>query len=354
MLVFKVLNGGFYKIAFFILITLLTYFLYFSHSLLTARAQFTEYVEIPQVEVKKCRADGPKDVECRCKRDECRLSVFETANFLECIGRQDLFVDPLCLMNEAFEAVGDAYDSAIENYSYICIPGQTTPSFRLGMEEGTPQEDTFKKFTSSNVYEDLRSGGAELRQDNNNSLVYLDLFAVYDNRAAIPRGSVCKKDPESGIAYWYYPSYLDVMTGSPPSDPGSSLGSINLVGIGGACSDVLFSSVDLYGAPVSGTQTFFGCLPNSLNGLVAFVVRLVTGLAIVITLIIIVFNLIQIITNSTNANVVSVAQKKMYGAVITLIAILLTLTVLNIIGIQIIGFGTGGTGGSIFKLFTGG
>lgn len=265
-----------------------------------------------------------KDVACRCKKNQCRLSS------LRAIDGKD--------------KVGVPVYTSVKKSGYVCIDGVEkldSNTFRLGQ----PGEDqVLSQFTLSNVYKELKAGGASLRDDvDPKNSVYVDIFADDVNRVSIPKGSFCKLDPQSGVAYWYYPGYFDVI-GLNPS------GNSRIYGPGGLCENVLFSSRDLFGQQITGTQTFFGCLPNSPNGLVAFIVRLITGLAVFITFLIIIINLLQIISNSTNPDIVAQSQKKMQGAIITLIGILFALTILNIIGIQIIGLDAGG----IFSIFTGG
>lgn len=294
-------------------------------------ATITRAQSTPELQVYQCNVSiGPntdvvEDVQCRCPKNKCRLSMRGSYG----VGTQTSF--------------------------YACINGSHTidgNTFRLGQEDNNSQiKETYHLFKDSNVYKATNSGGEALKSDS--SIVYIDTFAQDVNRVSIPRGSVCKLDPDSGIAYWYYPTYFEVLQGKKAEEIDVT-GVPNIFGAGGTCENVLFSSYDLYGNSVSGTKTFFGCLPNSTNGLVAFIVRLITGLSIVITLIIIAINLIQIISNSANSDVVSESQKKMTSAVITLVIILLTLTILNIIGIQIIGLGSDGAGGSIFRFFTGG
>ncbi len=275
-----------------------------------------------------------KDVACRCKKNQCRLSSLRAID--EVVPVYPVHIGPV--------HIGSVYYISSKKSGYVCIDGVEkldSNTFRLGQ----PGEDqVLSQFTVSNVYKELKAGGASLRDDvDPKNSVYVDIFADDVNRVSIPKGSFCKLDPQSGVAYWYYPGYFDVI-GLNPS------GNSRIYGPGGLCENVLFSSRDLFGQQITGTQTFFGCLPNSPNGLVAFIVRLITGLAVFITFLIIIINLLQIISNSTNPDIVAQSQKKMQGAIIALIGILFALTILNIIGIQIIGLDAGG----IFSIFTGG
>ncbi|BDQ05081.1 MAG: hypothetical protein KatS3mg084_0599 [Candidatus Dojkabacteria bacterium] len=294
--------------------------------------------------VNPCKPTGTQsnDVACRCKKNQCRLSSMNAdVLYVNSSNLSAADFDPNLI---ADGTVSETTALVVSMPGYVCIDGVEkldANTFRLG-EEGNNQ--VLSNFTISNVYETLETGSASLRADlDPKNSVYVDVFADDVNRSSIPKGSFCKLDPQSGVAYWYYPGYFSVI-GLNPS------GNSEIFGPGGLCENVLFSSRDLFGQQITGTQTFFGCLPNSPNGLVAFIVRLITGLAVIITFLIILINLLQIISNSTNPDIVARAQKKMTSAIITLVVILFTITILNIIGIQIIGLDAGG----IFGLFTGG
>lgn len=262
------------------------------------------------------------DVACRCKINECRLSS----------GGFDL-------------------TQQLVPWKYACIQGSPNPSYYLG------QDGTFDQFKDSKIYEDMglikNLPGSVQQQTDFKGNLFLDIFAMDALQTNIPIGAVCKthaSDP-TGVAYWYFPGYFDVLQGISPNRSNAN------PALGGACpanATILFSSVDLFGRPVTGTQTFFGCLPNSTNGLVAFMARLLTGLSLLVTLVIAGINLIQIIMNATNSDAIAEHQKKMISAIVTFIGILLGITLLSILGIQIIGFGSEGIGGSIFRFFVGG
>ncbi len=291
--------------------------------------------------VNACNTTGTqsKDVVCRCRKNQCRLSSM-SAMRAESVTYDGSSADPNLGAN------GSISGTTVTTYGpgYVCIDGVEkldANTLRLGQ---SGNEYVLAQFTLSNVYRELGAGAASLRSDvDPKNSVYVDMFADDINRVSIPKGSFCKLDPQSGVAYWYYPGYFSVI-GLNPS------GNSEIYGPGGLCENVLFSSKDLFGQQITGTQTFFGCLPNSPNGLVAFIVRLITGLAVFITFLIILINLLQIISNSTNPEIVVNSQKKMTSAIITLIGILFTLTILNIIGIQVIGLDAAG----IFSIFTGG
>jgi succinate dehydrogenase hydrophobic anchor subunit len=296
--------------------------------------------------VQPCEPTGAQsyDVACRCKKNQCRLSSMsaEVPGEFVTDGNYDIAsADPNLI---AQGPISTSTTATTRRPGYVCIDGVEkldANTFRLGQQG---ENQVLAKFTVSNVYQELKAGGSALRDgaDPKNS-VYVDIFANDVNRTSIPKSSFCKLDPQTGVAYWYYPGYFSVI-GLNPS------GNSEIFGPGGLCENVLFSSRDLFGQKITGTQTFFGCLPNSPNGLVAFIVRLITGLAVIITFLIILINLLQIISNSTNPDIIIKSQKKMTSAIITLVVILFTITILNIIGIQIIGLDAGG----IFGLFTGG
>jgi hypothetical protein len=165
--------------------------------------------------------------------------------------------------------------------------------------------------------------------------LYCDEFNKNPFGQTIPEGATCKLDQRTGRAYWYDPNYFARLKGGEPAK----------------CT-ALFVQKDLFGKPVDGVNTFFGCLPGSINGLVAFALRLLVGLAGLITFIIILINLLKIVGNSTNPDVVTDSQKKLTSAVITFIVLVLSVTILSIIGLQILDLGE--YGGSALRLFTGG
>lgn len=269
------------------------------------------------------------DVGCTCQINQCRLS---SASNL--IGTQN---------KEGITA----------NLKFICIP--STPS-------NDPNPPTIQNDGRQSTYDGLditeyadytywrTVAGASGENGSVSSSYYLDIFSSDTTKQIIPLGATCRtnaQDP-NGVAYWYYPGYFNIIQGKKPTNTAiTSCGGEN-------GSNILFSNKDLFGNEVGGTQTLFGCLPNSLNGFVAFIVRLVSGLSIAIAFLIILINLVKIISSSTNPDAVAEAQKKMAAAFFTLVGILLTITILSIFGLQIIGFGNEGLGGAVFKFFVGG
>ncbi len=168
-----------------------------------------------------------------------------------------------------------------------------------------------------------------------------DEFSLNSIQKFVPVGSVCR-GIKGKVAYWYYPGYFNAIsqnyqgTASP----------------GGTCENPILVSRDLFGKPVNGTETFFGCLPNSINGLVAFVLRIGVAIATLVTVLVILINLIGIIASSANPESVTEKRKKMVTALSALIGLYLSLTIISILGLQILDLGN--LGGGVLRLFTGG
>ena len=270
------------------------------------------------------------DVGCTCRVNQCRLSTG--------VKKYD----------------GSTTIDSFENNSFICVPstpGNTAnpPVLRVDGSTGKYGDLDVNAFSDSTYWKTLI--GPQGTQGTINTVYFLDLFSADSTKQTVPVGATCRTNPsdKDGTAYWFYPGYFSVMQGKIPD------GQSNFTTCGGENgSNILFSSQDLFGNTVSGTPTIFGCLPNSLNGFVAFIVRLVSGLSIAISFLIILINLIKIISSSTNPDAVAESQKKMAAAFFTLVGILLTVTILSIFGLQIIGFGNAGLGGSLFRFFVGG
>jgi len=301
-----------YKIFVFIFFA---FILFFSSN--TAKADPTYAVNNSGNPIKNFSCSGSfdqKDVKCMCPINSCRLSNTDG--------------------------------------KYSCILGSVDMKYYLG------QDSALNDYTDTKGYQELfgLKGNIDPKKSQ-----FTDMFNANGTQAMIPAGSYCKVHPSdpNGVAYWYYPGYFYTLQGRDYLQELENGRNLAGVQVGGACGrgtneTVLFSATDLFGVEVTGTRTFFGCLPNSSNGIAAFVVRLVIGLALFITIIIVGINLILIIGNPTNTELVQESQKKMFAAIATLIGILLTITILNIFGIQIIGFGSEGIGGAIFRFFVGG
>jgi Na+-transporting methylmalonyl-CoA/oxaloacetate decarboxylase gamma subunit len=322
------------------------------------------------------------DVACTCRVDQCRLSTARnivgsentsglTSNLLfTCI---DGVSDPSANQERLGPGAFGIADQFMDTYYYREASRETvkgvscTPEHPI-LHDLNITNDGKTKISCCKIVNVIGnpSGLECIDLDVTNEvnfgqgLNYMDIFSVDVSRQLIPAGSVCRINPNDpqGVASWYYPGYFDVMRGVTPGDPGSSTGNFFFGGVCGSLypntGDVIFVQTDLFGRPVGGTRTFFGCLPNSINGVTAFVVRLATGLGIALTFLIILINLIQIMSKSTNPDAVAEHRKKMQSAIITLIGLILSITILSIFGIQIIGFGNEGFGGTIFRFFVGG
>lgn len=293
-----------------------------------------------------------QDVACGCKRDQCRLSTFFNVNpnsyneikvFCEAqFSTNEMINDSerLILVEQCIQA--RIKSSSIEGKgSYMCINGgvDSNNSFMVGRDDTELEERIYSTLNmTSSIKEDvLNRYPEELKY-------YVDMYTNDPSRTIIPRYSYCKV--QDGTAYWFYSGYFDTLNGNRPTASSQEQSP--------RCENVVFSSFDLFGKKVEGTNTYFGCLPNSFNGVIAFLVRLASGLAITITILIILINLLQIVTQSTNADAVSAAQKNMSSAVFTLIGILLTITILSFLGIQILSFGSESSlGGSFFNFLFG-
>lgn len=183
-----------------------------------------------------------------------------------------------------------------------------------------------------------------LSSDDQGYPLYTDDFAHSVNKAIIPPGSICRRPDGTGasgkkIAYWYYPGVYEGTTVA------------NRPEFLSQCYPPFLVTKDLFGKTVEGTKTAFGCIPNSINGAVAFFVRLAVGFGAGILVLIILVNLIKIIASSTNPDAVTEARKKMVSALTTLGGLVLMLTILSIINIQVIN--VPGIGGGLITIFTG-
>lgn len=269
------------------------------------------------------------DVGCVCQINQCRLST----------GVHTWY--------------GGNNTEAFEDNSFICIPSNTSaetnpPTLQAKGSSGTYGDLDITEFTDKTYWKSII--GEQNLSGTQSTTYFLDLFSSDSTKQVVPIGATCRTNANDagGTAYWFYPGYFDIMQGKAPS--GNTFTSCG----NASGTNILFSNVDLFGNQVSGTQTLFGCLPNSLNGFVAFIVRLVSGLSVAIAFLIILINLVRIISSSTNPDAVAESQKKMAAAFFTLVGILLTITILSIFGLQIIGFGSEGVGGALFRFFVGG
>jgi hypothetical protein len=178
---------------------------------------------------------------------------------------------------------------------------------------------------------------------------YTDEFNKNPSNQNIPIGATCRVTTDSRgrtSSYWFFDGYFDQTSGTVINSTGTCVDS------DGVKETPILVSQDLFGREATGTNTAFGCLPNSVNGIVAFVVRLVVGLAGGVALLVIIINLITIIASSNDPEKIAEARKKLTSAVVTFIVLLLSLTILSLLGLKILDLG--GSGGSLLKIFTGG
>jgi hypothetical protein len=258
-----------------------------------------------------CTATNERaDVDCRCPKNMCRLSTFSSDT--------RWWIDPSRI-------------SSPGSFTWSCVAAGQTLS----------NSGEFAQYNSEAYLANLKltpAAGQSIPKfftdDFNNDLV----------QKYIPEKSICKGDPNdpNGVAYWYYPLFFEnVMKGGSGSATTCENGATPIL-----------VTRDLFGKPVRGVNTFFGCLPGSVNGAVAFVLRLGLGVATVVTVLIVLVNLIKMIGSSVNPDAVAEARKKMVSGIFSLLALYLTLTILSVIGLQILDLGT--MGGSLLRVFTGG
>ncbi|MFW5720038.1 MAG: hypothetical protein ACOCXT_03370 [Candidatus Dojkabacteria bacterium] len=273
----------------------------FIFSFFVSTGNSAQAIQECQTEEQATSAVESSDAACNCAPTQCRLSAF-----------------PLILGKG----------------QYVCVsPGTSVQS--------APDASTFKYtdvYWFRNYTEDELRLNRDLRDDF--PAVYMDEFSAEVQRRYIPAGAVCQLAEDKSVAYWYNPNYFDIVDGDSNSLPG------------GQCMTPVLVETDLFGNSVRGTDTFFGCLPNSVNGAVAFAVRLASGVAGGLTVLVIIINLIKMMASSTNPDAVAAARKKLTSAIITLFGLFLSLTLISILGLQIIPLGD--YGGGILTIFTGG
>jgi hypothetical protein len=283
------------------LLTFLAFFAFFS-SLSLLVPSTVQAIEGP----KSCGAwEEEADVKCRCRKDQCRLSMFENWNFFDA-----RFWDsskPNATQYHCFDN-GDTIDSKTAPYSYYSYD-----NYAEKLKLKTQPTDKFPPLA-------------------------IDAYSMNISKQFVPEGSVCKVS--DGIGYWYYPAYAEKVMG------------VSSNSVGAKCENPALVSNDLFGNPVSGVETFFGCVPASINGLVAFVLRLGLGFGTVVGVLIVLVNLIKIVSSSANPDAVTEARKKMLSGITSLVGLYLALTLLSIAGLQILDLGN--MGGSLLRLFTGG
>ncbi len=254
------------------------------------------------------------DAACACAPTQCRLSVFTLD-------------DP----NTAKDIVRK---TVVGVGQYQCVNANTNI-------ENSPDASYFQ-YTDIHWTRNFAKDELKLQQEIRDQMpeVYMDEFSADIQRRYIPGGAICRLAEDNSVAYWYNPYYFDIVDGDANALPG------------GQCVTPVLVETDLFGNSVRGTETFFGCLPNSVNGAVAFAVRLASGVAGGLTVLVIIINLIKMMASSTNPDAVAAARKKLTSAIITLFGLFLSLTIISILGLQIIPLGD--YGGGILTIFTGG
>ena len=111
------------------------------------------------------------------------------------------------------------------------------------------------------------------------------------------------------------------------------------------CTPCLPASIfrsDIFGQPVYGIPTAIGCLPASLSGLVAVILRISSMLAGGIALMIITIAGIKIAVNSDNPEEIKKSQKSISSAIGGLLVIICAVLLLNIVGLRILDLGNYG------------
>lgn len=282
--------------------------------------------------------------QCRCGIGQCRLSVFATVADTIGIGDKNapvgLYFIPgvgptLAVLGLVVWAIAK---SVTAQNKYICFRGTST---------GTPVDVKYlenegfvtaklvaippaiRTTDPSNPVEDWKEWwrNTEIGAETKVTVKYLrDDYARPGFGNLIPIDAVCKLASDGKTAYWSYNPYKII-------DPNANSQISRAMG----CVNPLLSSQDLFGNRVLGTSTFFGCLPNSINGLTAFIVRLITGLAVFFNLLIILLNVAAVLGNPTAPDVIGAAQKRIINSILVLMSILFAIFFLRLFGIIIFG-----------------
>lgn len=282
--------------------------------------------------------------QCRCGIGQCRLSVF--ANLADYVGIGDknapvglyflpAFGPSLAVVGLAVWAIAKAV--TMEN-KYICYSG-TPEGTQVDVEYLEGEGFVTAKLVTippairatdpSNPVEDWNEWwrNTEIGAETKVTVRYLrDDYARPGFGNLIPIDAVCKLASDGKTAYWSYNPYKII-------NPGAN----SQISRAMACENPLLSSQDLFGNQVLGTSTFFGCLPNSINGLTAFIVRLITGLAVFFNLLIILLNVAAVLGNPTTPDVIGAAQKRIINSILVLMGILFAIFFLRLFGIIIFG-----------------
>lgn len=279
---------------------------------------------------------------CRCKVSQCKLSFYtsKTADPTVNIGTTpDITRDNAAFTGYVFTCVEGA---SHDNDMYLGLYDTTISQACQGPYGGNPSclepggvyqafEREIQLTTRDQVYLGIAEGlykGYRDGSDGGAMTVFVNTASTNPLDYYLTPGSICVLSDE-GYAYWYNPLYFR-MVDSEFTDAKGRCGQ----------SGPILTSTDLFGNKVTGTSTFFGCLPNSPNGLAAFIVRLVTGLAIFVTSVIIAVNIFIAMTRANIPDQVKAARKRIITAFITLFGMIFGIVILDISGVTILGIDT--------------
>ena len=109
-------------------------------------------------------------------------------------------------------------------------------------------------------------------------------------------------------------------------------------------------SSDLFGNTTMGVQTALGCLPGSINGVFAVILRISIGISSVVLFLLIIMNAITIMGSKNDPNKIKVASGNISKGVLSIFIIIFSVFILNFIGVKIIPLGS--LGGSNIEQLT--
>ena len=286
---------------------------------------------------------------CKCEINQCRLSTYgaslddQLGRFLISAGAASaLFLGPVgALAGLGLLAiyVGSELSGSLAS-SYICVSNdQDNNGVNVDINELKKYGFVLAKVHvvppsvrtdhPDQFWEDWEDAlkNTEWFAESKITVEYLkDDFANPGFGNLIPTDAVCKLASDGKTAYWSYNPYKII---NPQANSQISRAMM--------CENPLLSSQDLFGNQVFGTSTFFGCLPNSINGLTAFIVRLVTGLAVFLNLLIILLNVASILGNPTTPDVIGASQKRIINSILVLMGIIFAIFFLRLFGIIVFG-----------------
>lgn len=324
------------------------------------------YQNCPSNKIFPCSENVPNRANylCRCPKNKCRLSILPYQNDSEARGRTfvaatvggilaavaagvgivatggvGLILGTLGILGSAI--VGSAAGATVGAWTWGFfddrISGVPTESLYICFDEGTKITLKLLESIDQNKYGffAVKKGGVlynnEKKTDDDPNLEYVlstnfrnDFSSPVGN--LVPDGSECKLTSDGNQAYWSFNVYKFL------SDTQGSEQNI-LFKNSTFCENPILSSYDLRGLPVDGTFTFFGCLPNSINGLTSFIVRLLVGLSVFINLLIILINVSFVLSDPTNPDSIGESQKRIINSILILGSILFGIFFLRIFGI---------------------